>query len=58
MIIEPDDKPEGGAQPGIEAGLAGERHRRVFDRQISQVKRLAERQKSDDQQDIELARGR
>jgi len=54
MIIKSDDPPERRAQPGVKAGLTGERNRRMFDRQIAQIKRLADRQKADDQEDVYL----
>ena len=35
MVVEDDDQPEGRAQPGIEAALAGERYLRILDRRDS-----------------------
>ena len=46
------------AQPGLQAALAGERHRRVLDGEIAQIERLADRQEADDQQPVGLPRGR
>src|SRR2546429_4735361 len=35
------------SEPGVEAGLTGEGYRRVFDCEIAQIERLAEREQSD-----------
>src|SRR5204863_3942253 len=57
IVEQDDDQAEGRAQPGIEAALADERYRRVFDREIAQVERLAEREQADEEYTIGLARG-
>ena len=46
------------AQPGLQAGITGERHARLLDHQVAQVERIAERQETDDQQDVGLPGGR
>src|SRR5262245_14561580 len=56
MIVQDDHQPERRAQPGIETGLAGERYLRIFDREIAQIKRFAEREKADEQQPVGLLR--
>src|SRR5262249_20255376 len=53
-----DREMEGRTQPGVLPGLAGERHRRMLDREIAHVERLADRQKADDQEPVSLAGSR
>src|SRR5262249_44109758 len=45
------------AQPGVEAGLTGERYLRILDREIPQIERLAEREQGEQQKPIGLAGG-
>jgi hypothetical protein len=58
VIEHYDGQPERAAEPGVETGLAGERHRIVLKRHVTQIERLPDRKKSDEQQPINLARGR
>ena len=55
VIEQHDGQAEGVAQPGPQAALAGERHGVVLQRHVTQIERLAERQKADDQKPIGLA---
>ena len=57
VVVQDDGEPERGAQPGAEAALAGQRDLRIFDREIAQIKRLAEREQANQQQPIGLAGG-
>jgi len=58
VVEQNDGEPERIAQPGPQAGLAGERHGIVLDRHVTQIKRFAESQKAYDQEPIGLAGGR
>ena len=43
VVVQHNGEPERRAQPGAEAALAGQRDLRIFDREITQIERLAER---------------
>src|SRR5262245_5881218 len=58
VVVERDDGAEARAQPGLQPALAGERDARIFDRQIAQIECLSEREETDDQEKIGLARAR
>ena len=58
MIEEHDGQPKRPAQPGIEPGLAGERHGAVLDREVAQIEGLPHGQEADHQQPVQLACGR
>ena len=42
------------AQHGLQAGIAGQRHRRELDREIAQIERVADGDEADDQQPLHL----
>ena len=42
------------AEQGLQAGVAGERDGREFDREIAQIKRVADGEEADDQQELHL----
>lgn len=56
LIVKEDDTQAGrAAQPSIEPALAGQRHGAVFERHVTHIKRLAHRDKPDDQEPVQLA---
>src|SRR5262249_25106389 len=58
IVEQHDHQAERCAQPGVEAGLTGERYLRMLDREIPQIERLAKRKQGEQQKPIGLAGGR
>jgi hypothetical protein len=56
MVEQADRQPERGAKPSIQPGLTGQGDLKIFDREVANVERLAERGEADDHEPVGLPR--